>query len=50
LDVGRGGALGDFATAQGVNSDVARIGVEPGAFATLGRPGRRRRYRALCTL
>jgi len=41
-EVGRDRAQGDFATVEGFNSDSARLGVAPGAFATRGRPPRRR--------
>ena len=41
-DLGRDWAQGGFATTRGVTSDSARIGAEPGAFATLGRPARSR--------
>jgi hypothetical protein len=37
--VGQDRAAGDFATAQGVNSDSALIGVAPGAFAPWDDPG-----------
>jgi hypothetical protein len=41
-DVGRDGTPGDYATLYGVKSDFGRIRAAPGAFATLGRPPRRR--------